>query len=101
MIGMGIRSVPTDSKVKFDEYIYHRNKAFLTFDFNKISKCMVKYGNQPPVDNAEFWGYVARTVLEMTDASERAIREAKRILDELNMNEDVANERNRDSRRAL
>lgn len=94
MIGTGIKGVQTDSRTRFDEYIYHRNKAFLTFDFDKISKCMVKYGNQPPVDDAEFWGYVARTVLEMTDAPARAVKEAKRVLDELN--EDTADESNRD-----
>lgn len=83
MITMTIKGTPTESELRFAEYIAKRNKAFKTFDIEKIRQVAVAYGNKPPDDTAEFWEYVARTVLgDAPNPHQRA--EANKILDELN-----------------
>lgn len=72
MISMAIRSTPSKSKAEFDEYVYHRNKAFQTFDYEKITKVMERYGVPAPNDDCDFWLYVAQTVLDMPAASANA-----------------------------
>ena len=84
MISMEISSTPAKCIEEFDQYVQKRNRAFQTFDYEKIVRVMKRYGVPAPEDNCDFWLYVAQTVLELPTATSGAKKEAIRILDELN-----------------
>lgn len=83
MITMTIKGTPSYSANEFREYLYHRNKAFQTFDYQKIREVQMRYGIETQAESKEFWEYVARSVLEMPDATDSARTEALVTLDEL------------------
>lgn len=65
------------------EFVKERNEALFSFDREKITSCLSKYGQPVPDNDDVFWGSVAKAVMSITNAPEDARQKAKNILDKL------------------
>lgn len=65
------------------EFVKERNEALFSFDREKITSYLSKYGTQVPDNDDVFWGSVAKAVMSITNAPEDARQKAKNILDKL------------------
>lgn len=65
------------------EFVKERNEALFSFDREKITSYLSKYGTQFPDNDDVFWGSVAKAVMSITNAPEDARQKAKNILDKL------------------
>lgn len=65
------------------EFVKERNEALFSFDREKITSYLSKYGTPVPDNDDVFWGSVAKAVMSITSAPEDARQKAKSILDKL------------------
>lgn len=79
-------TIPKDL-VNYNDFAEERKAILLSMNEYKIRRMYRKYGMAFPPENETFWEAVAKSILKMPEAPEDKVREAKTILNELNVEE--------------
>lgn len=81
-----IKSVKSYSSTEYEMFVYERDRAFRSLNYDRIKYVYDKYRIPCPEDTPENWIKIALSVLDMEDASSRQKKNARIVLDELNVN---------------